>query len=173
MPRNKTSNISRSSHPVGILLVGLVIAQVIATAQVYQSNINLHATVSAASAAGYLSIPNERVMHSLKKFYSAFYGGFFFTFTIGAGLTLGSMAAALMWMRLFLRQRSILILLLAVWLTLLVIVNSNGWSLMPTLHFLLIVPAAFTLTVKRESGMTSQAGRLLQIAHFLPLPLLA
>ena len=173
MHLTKTSNISKCSHPVGILLVGLLIAQVIATAQVYQSNINLHATISAANAAGYLSIPNEQVMHSLKKFYTAFYGGFFFTFTIGAGLTLGSTAAALMWIRLFLRRRSILFLLLAVWLTLLVIVNSNGLSIMPTLYFLLIIPVAFLLTVKRESGMTSQAGRLLQIAHFLPLPLLA
>ena len=44
---------------------------------------------------------------------------------------------------------------------------------MPTLYFLLIVPAAFTLTVKRESGRVSPANRLLRLAHFIPLPLLA
>ena len=88
---------SPPSHPLGKLFIGLVLAQILATIQVYISNINLYATVSAANTAGYLTVPNQQVMGSLQKFAPAFFGGFFFTFTIGAGITLGTMAAAWIW----------------------------------------------------------------------------
>ena len=173
MYRLSALNKSKYLHPVGILLLGLVLAQAIATTQVYLSNVNLYATVSAVKAAGYLSIPNERVMSRLLEFYPAFLGGFFFTFTIGAGLSLVSMATASIWARWFQRRRSVLFLLLAAWTGLLMIVNSSGLSLMPTLYFLLIIPAVFTLTLKCEAGPASQPDRFRQLAHFIPLPVLA
>ncbi len=105
--------ISNTFHPGGIIVPGLVISQVIATIQVYLSNLDLYATVSAANAAGYLAIPNQRVMVGLQNFAPAFFGGLFFTFTIGAGITLGSMAAAWIWARVFMRHKFILFFFLS------------------------------------------------------------
>jgi hypothetical protein len=74
-----------------ILLLGLVIAQIIATIQVYLSNLNLNNTLTNVASAGYLAIPTKQVMGSLRDFSPAFWGGLFFTFTIGAGISLGAM----------------------------------------------------------------------------------
>ena len=70
------------SHPIELLFIGLLMAQILATVQVYLSNLDLYATVSAASVAGYLAIPNQQVMAGLQNFAPAFFGGLFFTFTI-------------------------------------------------------------------------------------------
>ncbi len=100
---------------MAFLFIGLLIAQILATFQVYLSNLDLYATVSAVNAAGYLAIPNQKVMGSLQNFAPAFFGGLFFTFTIGAGITLGTMAAAWIWVRVFLRNKFILLFFLLVW----------------------------------------------------------
>ena len=97
----KKPKLSSPIHPIGILLIGLSVAQVLGTLQVYLSNVDLYATVSAANDAGYLAIPNQQVMSGLQNFAPAFWGGLFFTFTIGAGITLGSMAAAWIWAQAF------------------------------------------------------------------------
>ena len=156
-----------------ILLLGLVIAQIIATIQVYLSNLNLNNTLTNVASAGYLAIPTKQVMGSLRDFSPAFWGGLFFTFTIGAGISLGAMATAHMWIQLFRRKRSYLVFFGIVWAGLLFLVNSNGFSLMPTLYFLFIAPLIFTLTAIRESGPNSQPGRIRQLVHLIPVPLLA
>ena len=104
----KKPRLSFPAHPVGILVIGLFMAQILATIQVYLSNLDLYATVSAADAAGYLAIPNRQVMGSLQNFAPAFFGGLFFTFTIGAGITLGTMATVWIWVRIFRRNKLIL-----------------------------------------------------------------
>ena len=78
-----------TSHPVVILICGLCIAQIIATIQVYLSNLELYNTLSNINSDGYLAIPNKLVMSGLRDFAPAFWGGLFFTFTIGAGISLG------------------------------------------------------------------------------------
>ena len=81
-----------------------MMAQVIATIQVHLSNLDLYNTLTNVISAGYLAVPNKQVMVSLRGFSSAFWGGLFFTFTIGAAISLGAMAAARMWVQLFLRK---------------------------------------------------------------------
>jgi len=162
-----------TSHPVAILFLGLVIAQVIATIQVYLSNLDLYYTLTTVASAGYLAIPNKHVMNMLPEFSPAFWGGLFFTFTLGAGISLGAMAAAWLWVRWFLRKRSILVFFGFVWAGLLFLVNSSGFSLMPTLYFLLIAPVVFALTAKRESMPDSQSDRIKRWVHLIPIPLLA
>ena len=166
-------NLSSPFHPIGILFIGLLIAQVIATIQVYLSNLKLYATVSAVVAAGYLAIPNQQVMGSLQNFAPAFFGGFFFTFTIGAGITLGTMAATWVWDRVFRRHRYILFFFLSVWVGGLLFVNIHGISLIPTLYFLIIPPVIFKLTVKRQSNAEIRWSRMQQLVHVIPIPLLA
>jgi len=160
-------------HPVVILFLGLIIAQVIATVQVYLSNLDLYNTITAVASAGYFAIPNSHVMDSLREFSPAFWGGLFFSFTIGAGISLGAMATAWIWVELFRRKRSILIFFGFAWAGLLLLVNSSGFSLMPTLYFLFIAPVVFTLTAIRESKPDSQSGRIRRLVHLIPVPLLA
>ena len=87
-----------SLYPFSGLLLGMFVAQVLATAHVYSSNTALFDSLIAIKDAGYLTIPNQNVMPGLKSFSSAFYGGLFyvqdrrggFIFFSGTGLGLGS-----------------------------------------------------------------------------------
>ncbi len=169
----KEPKYSSPFHPVGILFIGLLMAQIIATLQVYLSNLGLYATVSAVTAAGYLAIPNQQVMSSLQNFTPAFFGGLFFTFTIGAGITLGTMATAWIWVRVFLRNKFILFFFLSAWVGALLLVNIHGFCLIPTLYFLLLPPVLFKLTAGRGSCWDSPSSRMQRLVHLIPIPLLA
>ena len=57
---------SRFSHTAKVLLLGLMIAQVIATVQVYLANVDLYRTLVAIKDGGYLVIPNQTIMPSLR-----------------------------------------------------------------------------------------------------------
>ena len=105
---------SRFPYTAKALLLGLFVAQIIAAVQVYLSNLDLHRSLSVIHSAGYLTIPNQRTMPGLKDFAPAFLGGLFFTFTVGAGITLLSVAAAWVWHRLFSRNRLILLLFIPI-----------------------------------------------------------
>ncbi len=161
------------SHPIVILVFGLLIAQIIATIQVYLSNLELYNTLLNINSAGYLAIPNRFVMSGLRDFAPAFFGGLFFTFTIGAGISLGAMAAAWIWVRIFLRKKPAFFFFQLFWLGLLVSVNSHGFSLMPTSYFLFITPVVFTLTAKRETNPDTQSDQKSLLVHLIPIPLLA
>ena len=169
----KKPKLSAPFHPVGVLLIGLLMAQVLATIQVYLSNLDLYATVSAANAAGYLVIPNQQVMAGLQNFAPAFFGGLFFTFTIGAGITLATMAAAWIWARVCLRNKFVLFLFLSTWVGALLFVNIHGCCLIPTLYFLLIPPVLFKLSAKRISHAANPSNWMQQLVHLIPVPLLA
>ena len=136
-------------------------------------HLDLSAAVSAAEAAGYLAIPNPQVTGGLQNLAPAFMGGLFFTFTIGAGIALGSMAAAWLWVRVCTGKLFVLISLIAVWIGILYYVNIRGFGLIPTLYFLIIPPVLFMLTARRESQRDNPPTRLQQLLHLIPIPLLA
>jgi hypothetical protein len=163
----------RTTHPVIILFLGLIIAQIIAAIQVYLSNLDLYKTLSDVSSAGYLAIPNKHVMGSLRELGPAFWGGLFFTLTIGVGISLGAMASAWIWVRMFVKKRSILVFFLFIWAGMLILVNSNGFSLMPTLYFLVIAPVVFSLSAERASMTDIQSNRIRRLVSLIPVPLLA
>jgi hypothetical protein len=173
LKKMRNPKLSSPFHPVGILFIGLLMAQILATIQVYQSNLELYATVSAVNAAGYLAIPNQQVMGSLQNFTPAFFGGLFFTFTIGAGITLGTMAAAWIWVRVFLRHKFLLFFFLTAWVGILILVNIHGFCLMPTLYFLLLPPVLFKLSARRESYWDRSSSRIRRLVYLIPIPLLA
>jgi hypothetical protein len=164
---------SKAYHPAGILSFGLVISQIIATIEVYLSNLDLHRTVSAVYDAGYLTVPNVMVMGRLLDFWPAFWGGLFFTCSIGAGICLGSMATGWIWSRLFGRHKFVLFIFLSIWGGLLLIANIHGFTLFPTLYFLIIAPALFLLTAKWVTHPGFQPTRRLGWLHLIPIPLLA
>jgi Ca2+/Na+ antiporter len=131
-----------------ILLLGLSIAQVLSTVQVYVSNLEYYKFVSSVQAAGYLAVPNERVFSTLKDLGPALCGGLFFTFTVGAGLTILSSGLAWAWDRLFSRSRFILFLLLLLLLLCLVSANIHGFSPLITGYLLTVPMPVFLLTLK-------------------------
>ena len=91
-----------------ILLLGLTVAQVLATIQVYSSNLEYYTFLTAVQNAGYLAVPNEHVFSTLRNLGPAICGGLFFTLTAGAAITIISSALAWAWDRLFSRNRIIL-----------------------------------------------------------------
>ena len=138
----------KTYHPLGILLIGLGIAQVIAFFQVYQSNIELHRTVSTLYDAGYLAVPNQVIANRLQEFWPAFWGGLFFTCSSGAGFSLAAMAAGWLWSVFCGRNKFVLFLFLSIWGGVLLIFNIDGFSLYPSLYCGIIAPTLFILTAK-------------------------
>ena len=97
-------------YPFSALLIGMFVAQVLATVQVYLSNSDLFESMMAIKDAGYLTVPNQNVIYGLKGFGPAFCGGLFFTFSIGAGISFFALALAWVWDRLFSRKQYLLYL---------------------------------------------------------------
>jgi len=154
-------------------LLGLLVAQVIAAIQVYLSNTHLYRNLSAIQAAGYLTIPNQRIMPNLQDFGPAFLGGLFFTFSLGAGLSLLSLAAAWVWHRLFSRSRSVLIVLLLIWLGSVVLLNNRGFSFGATCYFLAIPPVVFLAALRWMPPPPIQRMWVRGMVHTIPVVVLA
>lgn len=131
-----------------ILLSGLLLAQVMFMLLVYQSNLHLFDTMDIIDTAGYLTVPNLKIMPSLKTFATAFMGGLFFTFTLGAGLSVSAFACAWAWDRLLERKNRFLLLFLIPWSLCLIALNIRGIILTASAGFFLIPPAVFFLTLK-------------------------
>ncbi len=100
-------------------------------------------------------------------------GGLFFTCSIGAGISLGSMAAGWIWSHLLGRNKFVIFFFLSIWGGLLLISNIRGLALFPTLYFLLIAPALFLLAVKWVTHSALQPAGRLRWLHLFPIPLLA
>ncbi len=123
------------------LLTGLITAQIIATCFVYLSNQKIHEAVTAATEAGYFPIPAGPVVATLETVGAAFWGGLFFTLSIGAGLALMTWAAIRLCAFFQRKEFTLRVISCAVWLGLLVAVNTKGLVLFPSL-FVLAVPLA-------------------------------
>ena len=160
-------------HPALPLLLGLITTQVIATIQIYLSNLNLYTNLIIIEQSGYLAVPNQNVMPGLKKLAPALCGGLFFTLSIGAGLTLLTAAAAWVWVRLFLRNRHVLALLALVWVALVLLINIYGINVWGTLYFFLIPLIVFKTTIRLLPQPRQNHNSLKVLAHILPVILLA
>ena len=71
----------------GPMVLGWLISQIVATCLVYQSNVNLYYKMNTLLKLGYLIVPNQHVLKSLFQVTSAWWGGLFFTITLGTGLS--------------------------------------------------------------------------------------
>lgn len=139
---------NRICYVAKVVLVGLCATQVLATVHVLLSNTALYRTVSAAKAAGYVTIPNAIVAPTLKQFGPAFLGGCFFTLSLGAGLCLFCVAVAWAWDRLANRNRTCLMLVLGLWLALVAMINSQGFSMMVSAYFFVVPAVVFMAALK-------------------------
>jgi hypothetical protein len=164
---------NRCSYAAGVLLLGLFTAQVIAFIQVYLSNADLYRTLAAIKQAGYLTIPNQLIMYSLQEFGPAFFGGLFFTLSVGAGLSLFCLAAVLVWDRLLCRNKILLIPFLILWMGSLLVLNRRGLSLMVTLYFLVVPTVVFVASLRWMPPQARQRVWLNRMVYFFPVFLLA
>jgi hypothetical protein len=151
----------------------MILTQVLASVHVYLSNRDLYDSMIAIKDAGYLPIPNLHVMGQLHKTGPAFFGGLFFTFSIGAGISFVSLAMAWIWARAFYRKPLLLYLFLLLWVGCLTALNFHGFKLLVTLYFLLIPPVVFITAVKSISNLDKQNRRSNEIIHMIPVIVLA
>ncbi len=173
MDQHSVHSENRFPYPAKALLLGLLVAQVIAAIQVYLSNLDLYRSLAAIQASGYLTIPNQHIMPSLQDFAPAFLGGLFFTFSVGAGLSFLSLAAAWLWHRVFSRNRLILIVFLLLWLGSLVVLNNRGFSIGATCYFFAIPPVVFLATLRWMPPPPGQRVWVRGLVHTIPVVVLA
>jgi hypothetical protein len=174
---NGFSHYSKFHHSIFldvILILNLFCRTGIATLQVYFSNADLERTLLVLKEAGYLIVPNRQILPRLVTLKSAFWGGLFFTLSIGVLLTFLSWSAAWIWNRLFRRNRLFLFFCLLAWLTSLVLINGEGFCLLITLYFLFIPVAVFTAAAKlpAQGKSTPAYKELLLLVPLLLLGLL-
>jgi len=150
------------------VFLGLIIAQVLSTLSVYSSNTELFRSTQALLEAGYLAVPNSNTVNTLTTFGAAFFGGMFFTFSIGAGLSLLSFYVEYIWDRFFARNEYFLIPFLIFWLWCIISVNDKGICRIPTAYFLFIPTAVFAASVLLPHE-TSEDTRLKLATHFICL----
>lgn len=156
-----------------ILFLGLVVAQIIATIHVYLSNTELFNSLETIKNAGYLTVPNHNVMNNLLEFGSAFYGGLFFTLSVGALLALLGLVSALMWDRLFRRKKVLLIPFLILWAGLTGGVNIKVFCPLITTYFLFIPSIVFvTATRYMPPAQYNKTGFLSRLIRIIPVLLL-
>jgi hypothetical protein len=117
----------------------MVTAQIIATCFVYRSDQNVLALVRAAEKTGYFPVPAGPVVASLDGFAAAFWGGIFYTLSIGAGLTLLAWGSIRIRQLLFRQSKPVLIALAVAWVGLIGMVNARGMAVFPSM-FCLLVP---------------------------------
>jgi hypothetical protein len=164
---------NRCFYGTRALVLGLFTTQVLATLQVYLSNADLHRSLVAIGDAGYLAIPNQRIMNSLQEAGPAFFGGLFFTLSVGACLSLICLAAVWVWKRLLFRNRYLLIVFLLLWLGCLAEVNRQGFCPMVTSYFFLIPPVVFVATIGWMPARFRQGSWLNTMLPCVPVFLLA
>lgn len=125
------------------ILAGLAVSHAVSTAMVGLSNAELARTVEIVSEAGWLSVPNRNLIPALNSFESAFYGGFFFTFTVGAFLTLAGLACALFWKSVLKRNAGSLLFFLPFPALCVLCVNIVEFNYLATLFFLAVPAVTF------------------------------
>jgi ABC-type amino acid transport system permease subunit len=140
------------------LLVGLLLAQTIASLQVWHTNREVLARAAAMSAEGYLTVPSAHIQAQLAQWTTALAGGLFFTLSIGAGLTVATLLLAIGDASIGGHRRGIPVLGLALQALMLLRLNLDGLQPLSSLY-VLFVPLAVWVAFSRST-----------VAHQIALP---
>ncbi len=130
------------------LLAGLWVSQLLATIHVYLSNTHLYDRLTAIRESGYLTVPNSLVMDPLRNRGPDCGGGLFFTFSVGVGISMVTLAAVWSWDRLLSRKKLLLIPFCLLWVGCLVQVNLRGIVPIVSLYFLAIPLVVFVSALR-------------------------
>lgn len=156
-----------------VIIWGLILTQAISTVFVYLSNINLYHTIETLNRAGYLIVPNEQIIDRLHEFGTAFWGGIFFTLSLGSGLTLGSLLIGLIWTR-FSRWRKITLITLCLIQVLCVAeINKNGLCIIGSLYFIIVPLCVFIAATRLPPQNIKVEDRNHSLIHIIPLLILS
>ena len=147
-------------------------AQMVATLQVYLSNLALHEKMSLIAQAGYLTVPNQKILPTLNMIAPAFYGGVFFTLSIGIGISLISFVCVWTWKHVCHLKRGFLPGFIGLWVVSIILLNWHGFVLMPTLHAILIPAVVVTLFLLLSPNDMGKRTRMALLLHFLSFSLL-
>ena len=148
---SQTNSVMTDFKIVMITIIGASISQLIATIQIYWENIRLSNQVTLIKASGYLTVPDTHMLSELDSIQTAFCSGFFFTGTIGLGITAICYLTAWFWVNQSKKNKYILGLILIQWAYALYQANSNGYSHF-TAYLILLAPSVFWICVVIPSG---------------------
>jgi hypothetical protein len=166
-------DIHRAVFPAPELLLGMGLAQIIATLHVYASNHRLFNQMAAVAAAGFLPVPNPEVIPGLLSLGTAMAGGLLFTLTVGAGLAFLSTAAAGWWAGRAPRSRLAAAIPAGLQAALLLLMNSRGFDPWVSLYVIIIPPAVFWVTRRSLARREGPPDRWFVLWRVLPIALLA
>ena len=168
-------DMKRQLYALAVLCIGLLSAQIVATAHVYLSNLNLLQATEAVAHSGYLAVPNALVTARLDTLATAMAGGVFFTLSIGSGLSLITLGITWLWDRAFNRRRQEALLFVLLWIVALYLINSDGFNVVASLY-LIVVPLvtfiAAILLLPVRTTLISPTGVLWPISAALILTLI-
>ncbi|OQY44131.1 MAG: hypothetical protein B6240_11080 [Desulfobacteraceae bacterium 4572_87] len=160
------------AYPVMSILSGLLVSQVIATFQVFFTNRALYHTLTAIHAEGYLTVPNCQTMGSLLELSTAVCGGLFLTLTVGAGISVATLAAAWVWDRALRRNPFYLIPLLLLWGGFTAGIHWDGFSPFTTLYLTVIPPVVFASALLWMPPVNKNRPRHSGLLHLIPIIIL-
>ncbi|MBF0451823.1 MAG: HEAT repeat domain-containing protein [Candidatus Magnetomorum sp.] len=133
---------------------GVCLSQLIATIQVYCSNLRLAEQINAVKANGYVAIPNLHVLSHLESIQTAFFSGLFFTGTIGLGIIAITCLLSWFWVHKTNKNKLILGCILLQWGLAFFQSNVNGWSPF-SWYLILLAPLVFILCGVIPAGVDS------------------
>ncbi len=160
-------------HPLTALFFGLLTAQVIAFLQVFFSNQRLYKQLLLIEANGYLAIPNHAVQALLRGIKTPFFGGLYFSLSVGLGLCLFTFAGIWIWDRIFSRSPVSLLTLLLLWAGCLGAVNSGGFNPWATSYFVMVPTVTAPLFLRWLPSLSRRQAWQSCGVFFLPLIILA
>ncbi len=137
----------RIYYPAAVCAIGLLCSEFLFSILVFFSNQAHYHKLLALKNAGYLMVPNEKILPFLLQPGPALAGGLFFTLTAGAGLTLLTFGLIFLWRRFWFKRRFILLPVLA-GSALLILINRGGINYPVTAIFILLSAAVAAATLR-------------------------
>ena len=152
------------------IILSFFVTQIIATINVYHSNLQLHHNLKLMEECSYLLVPNEHVIPELLKYNTAFLGGLFFTATLGAGLGLVSYFLAIIFIN-HNKSKKILLFIILLWLVCIIFSNIKGFN--SSAFYFIFVPisvfcfAIITIPPKNQSIFSGYFPKISAILIFI------
>ncbi len=163
---------NRSFYLIRVLLLGLFTAHVLATLHLQLSNATLYQTLASIKNAGYLVVPNQHILEEMQEFGPSFWGAFFITFSVGAALSLLTLAVVWIWDRLFFRKGWVLWAFFFICLVFLTAINFQGINPVASAYFI-VIPIVVTLfAILWMPGRPRQDVWRHRLIHLIPVALL-
>lgn len=163
----------RYTAPAAIVALGLCFAQAIFTLFVHNSNKALLQKLEAIAGAGYLVVPNSRIMAMLDAFLPAFCGGLFFTLTAGAALVMGTFILIYLWRFVFAARPEIFLIMVILWEIGIYKAAQTGAPLLMSTAFIGLPLLVLALMVKWVKAPVRPTGWQLTLPHLLAMLIIA